>query len=125
MGEIEENRGNQSAALASFQTAVTIHRQWASLHAEEIAQQFLAASLSEVGSSLADQGQFQDAFASCGEALSIREALVRRRPNNAAYRRELMLALRSLGDISEGPYRLTIGDTAGAARYYRRALASC
>jgi serine/threonine protein kinase len=123
MGEIEENRGNQSAALASFQTAVAIHRQWVSLHAEERAQQFLAASLSDVGSSLADQGQFQDAFASCGEALSIREALVRRRPGNAAYRRELMLALRSLGDISGGPYRLTIGDMVGAARYYRRALA--
>ncbi len=121
-GEIEENRGNQSAALASFHKAVAIHRQWVSLDPDELAQQSLAASLSEVGSSLADHGQFQEAFASCGEALSIREALVRRRPGSASYRRELMLALRTLGDISGGPYRLTVGDTAGAARYYRRAL---
>ncbi|MFN7979183.1 MAG: serine/threonine-protein kinase [Vicinamibacterales bacterium] len=83
----------------------------------------LATAQNGLGSALAAQGNVVDAAAAFRRAVEIREALVQEDPNDNETRRNLVVALGNIGDMLGARSGENLGDYAGAAAAFERAVA--
>src|SRR4029450_8430644 len=88
----------------------------------DVAQNSLALSHSRLGDALAEQGDLAATMESYGQALLIREALVKQYPSNALYRRELKVVYNWMGNFSGNPLYINLGQRDAALQYYRQGL---
>ncbi len=74
-----------------------------------------------MGTTRSLSGDLQQALADARTCAGIREDLVRRRPNDAGYQRDLMLAYGHIGDRLGNPFVANLGDRASAKVYFEKA----
>ncbi|PWU01692.1 MAG: hypothetical protein C5B51_22390 [Terriglobia bacterium] len=82
----------------------------------------LSVAFSNMGRAQLGEGKIEEAAKSFGEAVKLRESLSRDEPNNKEYRRFLMVGYGSLGDVLGGRPDENLGDVAGAAAAYEKAV---
>jgi len=76
-----------------------------------------------VGRLLQAQGDSPEALHDYLQCVALREALGRAHPNDVVYKRNLMIGYGHVGDTLGNPVLSSLGDSAGARDYYRKAVA--
>ena len=76
-----------------------------------------------LGNLLLRQGDSRGALDPYLQCVTLREKLVKDHPNDVVYKRNLMIGYGHVGDVLGNPVMLSLGDSAGAREYYRKAVA--
>ncbi len=90
-------------------------------HADFVLEQSVGYSL--VGGILSRQGDARGSLEQFLRCVELREALVKAHPNDVVYKRNLMISYGHVGDQLGSPVVNSLGDSAGARAYYRKAVA--
>ncbi|MGH9721089.1 MAG: tetratricopeptide repeat protein [Bryobacteraceae bacterium] len=123
IGDIALKQSKAQQARESFRHASEAFEQWAALQPDNRSRRFVAFSYSNLGRVLMDSGDVAGSLENYRRALEICEDLARREPANAIYRRDLMGAYMSVGDMLGSPAYFNMGDPAGAIDAYGKGLA--
>ncbi len=89
-------------------------------HADFVLEQSVGYSL--VGGILSRQGDARGSLEQFLRCVELREALVKAHPNDVVYKRNLMISYGHVGDQLGSPVVNSLGDSAGARAYYRKAV---
>jgi len=89
-------------------------------HADFVFEQDGYALLGKILNQHGDSRGSLEQFLRCAE---LREALVKSRPNDVVYKRNLMISYGHVGDQLGSPVMFSLGDSAGVRVYYRKAVA--
>ncbi|MGH9768203.1 MAG: hypothetical protein ACREAB_12275, partial [Blastocatellia bacterium] len=122
LGDAELSRRNVAAALDIHRRTLQLCERRAAEFPNDPAQHGLALAFSRLGDTQAEQGDLAATIESYRRSLLIHEALVKKQPDNAAYRREMKVAYNWAGNFSGNPHFLNLGDSAAALQYYRQGL---
>jgi tetratricopeptide (TPR) repeat protein len=115
--------GTDSAqSIAAAKNAVPILEQIAVSDKNDEDQQSLCEGYSVLAKTLNYTNQPEEAFRYLEKSLHVREALLAAHPENARYRRQLMIEYSKLGDLM-GPFTPTLDKPAAANAYYDKMLA--
>lgn len=76
-----------------------------------------------VGRLIQAQGDSRVALQNYLQSVALREALVKAHPNDVVYKRNLMIGYGHVGDTLGNPVLPSLGDSASARDYYRKAVA--
>jgi tetratricopeptide (TPR) repeat protein len=118
-GDIQAQRGNLAAALATYQDAEALADHLAKSSPDNAGwQRDLSASYDRVGNVHLAQGDLAGALKSYRHGLVIRERLARSDPGNADWQRDLSVSYDQIGDV-----QVAQGDLAGALKSYHDSLA--
>jgi len=119
MGDIQQQRGDLSAALVSYQAAELIAGGLVKSNPGDAGwQRALSVSYNKVGDVQVAQGDLAGALKSYRDSLAIRDRLAKSDPGNAGWQRDLSVVYENVGDV-----QLAQGDFAGALTSYRDSLA--
>ncbi len=78
---------------------------------------------SDSASSLATLGDLKAALAEYEQAALLRERVFAAHPHDVVHRRSLMLAYGHIASVLGDPFRINLGDSEGARKYYAKAVA--
>jgi tetratricopeptide (TPR) repeat protein len=119
IGDIQSERGNLCAALATYQGAEAIADRLAkSDPGNADGQRDLSVSYERIGDVQVPQGDLAGALTSYRNSLAIRDRLAKSDAGNALWQRDLSVAHEKVGDVLREE-----GDFAGALTSYRESLA--
>jgi tetratricopeptide (TPR) repeat protein len=119
MGDIEQERGNLGAALASYHEAQTIVERLAKSDPGNTRwQRDLSVSYNNVGDVQIAQGNLPAALTSYQASLAIRESLAKSDSGNAGRQRDLSMSYGKLGDV-----QIAQGNLRAALTSYQASLA--
>ncbi len=122
LGDAELHRRDVAAALDNYRRTLQFAERRAAEFPSDRSQHSLALTLSRLGDALAEQGDLAATIESYRRSLLIHETLVKKQPDNAAYRREMKVAYNWAGNFSGNPHFLNLGDSAAALQSYRQGL---
>jgi tetratricopeptide (TPR) repeat protein len=131
LGAVDADHSRAAFELRDFQTATTaagrameVARTLREQSPDEVRyEESLAAAHNAFGSSLLATGRLADAAENYRTSVGIRESLVSRYPDNTEYRRNLAVSYGNLGDVLGSRVGENLGDEAGAAQAFEKALA--
>jgi len=119
MGDIQQQRGDLSAALVSYQAAELIAGGLVKSNPGDAGwQRALSVSYNKVGDVQVAQGDLAGALKSYRDSLAIRDRLAKSDPGNAGWQRNL-----SVSDERVGEVQMAQGDLVGALKSYSDSLA--
>jgi tetratricopeptide (TPR) repeat protein len=110
------------AAAGAAASAMDIAKRMVALNpADRLPRNALANAYMNLGRANLVLGKLEDSAAEFRESVGVREQLANEEPQNVVYRRELMVAYGTLGDVLGLRSGENLGDTAGAAAAFRKA----
>ena len=119
IGDIEQERGNLSAALATYQEAETIAAHLAKSDPGNVGwQRDLTVSYNLVGNVQVAQGNLPAALTSYQASLAITDRLAKSDPGNAGWQRDLSVTYNKVGDV-----QVAQGNLPAALTSYQASLA--
>jgi len=119
MGDIQDQRGNLGAALATYQVAKALADRLAKAdpgNAE--GQRDLSVSYERIGDVLGAQGNLPEALKSYRDSLAVRDRLTKSDPTNTDWQRDLSVSYNKVGNV-----QVAQGDLADALTSHRDSLA--
>jgi tetratricopeptide (TPR) repeat protein len=123
LSRAEWDLGKHSAAEISARRAMEIAGTLTALEpSNKEHRNRLASAQSALGITQMTAGHLEKAVSSFRESVANREALVSAEPNNTQYRRQLLISYGHLGDVLGFRIGESLGDTAGAAAAFTRAV---
>jgi tetratricopeptide (TPR) repeat protein/tRNA A-37 threonylcarbamoyl transferase component Bud32 len=123
LGVVHARDNDAEAALAAHREALSAAGEWERRVPGLASRRARAMAEARVANALSERGDLDASLAGHRRAEEALEALAREAPDDLGLRRDLRLVSSWLGNVQGVPSYLNVGDTEGAVRSYRRALA--
>jgi tetratricopeptide (TPR) repeat protein/tRNA A-37 threonylcarbamoyl transferase component Bud32 len=123
LGVVHARGNDAAAALAAHRGALAAAAEWERRAPGLASRRALAMAEARVANALSELGDLDASLAGHRRAAEALEVLARDAPDDQGLRRDLRLVTSWLGNVQGVPSYLNLGDTSGAVRSYRRALA--
>jgi tRNA A-37 threonylcarbamoyl transferase component Bud32 len=123
LGVVHARDNDAAAALAAHREALAAAEEWERRTPGLESRRARAMAEARVANALSERGDLDASLAGHLRAAEVLEALARDAPADLGLRRDLRLVSSWLGNVQGVPSYLNLGDTAGAVRSYRLALA--
>ncbi|MBI1764574.1 MAG: protein kinase [Acidobacteria bacterium] len=123
IGDIQLDSGDPAHALESYRHTQQLTTKRAAEHPSDKAQYAVGACYSHISETLAAMGDLAGALQSYQQSSAINAVLVEQFPDNAFYRRALLVSEGWVGNFYGNPFYPNQGDRQAARQHYERALA--
>ncbi|MET0552962.1 MAG: protein kinase [Vicinamibacteria bacterium] len=123
LGVVHARDNDAAGALAAHRQALGAAGEWERRAPGLASRRARAMAEARVANALSERGDLEASLAGQRRAAEVLEALAREAPDDAGLRRDLRLVSSWLGNVQGVPSYLNVGDTDGAVRSYRHALA--